>query len=78
VGSKERLTFGNGEQILSEWMAANALECWVELPRRWEIEQTIIEELLPPLNLAGNRTHDFHASLSSLRREMRRKAREVS
>jgi hypothetical protein len=53
VGTKERLTFADGEheQKLSEWMGAHALVCWVEHPRPWEIEHRLIEELQPPLNL---------------------------
>jgi hypothetical protein len=75
TGAKNRLTFAAGEQSLSEWMSANAFVCWVEHPRPWEIEREIIVKLLPPLNLAGNRAHPFYASLSALRRDMRRKAR---
>jgi hypothetical protein len=75
TGAKDRLTFADGEQKLSDWMAANASVCWVEHPRPWDIEERVITELRPPLNLAANRTHPFHASLTALRREMKRSAR---
>ena len=32
------MTFGAGEQILSNWMSENAFVCWVEHPAPWEIE----------------------------------------
>jgi hypothetical protein len=74
TGARDRLTFAEGEQRLSEWMSANAFVCWVEHPCPWDIESQIITEFRPPLNLAANRTHPFHTSLSARRREMRERA----
>lgn len=76
TGSTGRLTFGkDGEEQLSEWMAANAFVCWVEHPRPWKVEREIIERLQPPLNIEENAEHPFCARLSALRSEMRKKAR---
>ena len=59
VGASRRLTFGSGEERLSEWMAANAFVAWVEHPRPWEIEGEVIAALRPPLNLEGSSSHPF-------------------
>ena len=53
------MTFGAGEQTLSNWMSENAFVCWVEHPALWEIESQLIAELCPPLNLAENSHHSF-------------------
>ncbi len=34
-------------------------------------EELVIEELGPPLNLAGNASHPFHAEMSARRRAFR-------
>jgi hypothetical protein len=59
-GSSRRLTFGTGEERLSEWMAANAFVCWVEHPRPWEINDDVIGSLRPPLNAEPNGAHRFY------------------
>jgi hypothetical protein len=78
VGASRRLTFGSGEERLSEWMAANAFVAWVEHPRPWEIERDVIADLRPPLNLEGNSAHPFCAELSGITSEMKRRAMEPS
>jgi hypothetical protein len=77
VGSGERVTFAEGESVLSEWMADNAFVCWVETPLPWELEAQLISATCLPLNLAQNRRHPFHATLSALRREHRQRARTL-
>jgi len=57
-------------------MAANALVCWVEHPRPWDVEGEIIAALRPPLNVEANAAHPFCATLSGLRSKMKRLARE--
>jgi hypothetical protein len=77
VGSGKRMTFGAGEQTLSDWMAENAFVTWFEHPAPWEIEGELIRELRPPLNLAENSHHSFHAELSQLRRDAKARARSL-
>lgn len=71
------MTFGAGEQTLSNWMSENAFVCWVEHPALWEIESQLIAELCPPLNLAENSHHSFYAELSQLRRQAKTRARSL-
>jgi len=79
VGTRNRLTFGpEGEKKLSDWMAANALVCWVEHPRPWDLESEVIAALRSPLNVEANAAHPFCATLAALRREIKKKARKSS
>ena len=43
VGSGGRLTFTDGEPVLSRWMAANALVSWEAYDRPWEVEDALID-----------------------------------
>jgi hypothetical protein len=54
VGSGRRRTFVAGEQVLSAWMAKNALVSWVVRERPWELEDRLIASVDLPLNLEGN------------------------
>ena len=67
VGSNDRLTFCDGEAVLSRWMAEHARVCWVENERPWELEDLAIASLHLPFNLAGNRRSPFFMHLSALR-----------
>jgi hypothetical protein len=60
VGSGNRMTFAEGEQALSAWMAANACVSWVVRDRPWELEEELIAALDLPLNLQGNPRKRFH------------------
>src|SRR4030095_6461328 len=78
VGKKDRLTFGpEGEKKLSDWMATNALTCWVENLHPWDVEGEVIAALRPPLNVEGNAAHPFCVTLSALRSQMKKAAREL-
>jgi hypothetical protein len=77
VGSGERMTFGAGERILSEWMNENAFVCWREHPAPWEIECELIEEPRPPLNLKENSHHSFYKTLSEIRKQALGRARSL-
>jgi len=77
VGSGRRMTFGPGEQRLSEWMAANALVRWVTHPRPWELEEELIAELSLPLNLDQNERHPFYPVLHGIRHVAKDRAREL-
>ena len=67
VGSGTRMTFGAGEQTLSEWMSANALVSWIIHPEPWILESELIADLDVPLNLDGNRHNAFHPALTAER-----------
>jgi hypothetical protein len=74
VGRGTVMTFGPAETDLSGWMADNAFVTWIEDPRPWLLEPVLIRSLDLPLNLDQNTNHAFHARLSELRREARRRA----
>src|SRR5215469_10208034 len=67
VGSGNRLTFVEGEQALSAWMAENAYVSWVVRERPWELEDELIATLDLPLNLQGNPHNQFHPVLTGVR-----------
>lgn len=67
VGSGNRVTFVEGEQVLSAWMAENAYVSWVVLDRPWELEEELIAALDVPLNLKENSRNQFHPVLTQAR-----------
>ena len=67
VGSGRRMTFALGEQILSAWMAENALVSWVAVDSPWEVEEHLIATTDLPLNLMGNARNAFHPELTRVR-----------
>ena len=73
IGKSERLTFGEGEAVLSEWMAEHARVCWYIDPKPWLIETKLISEYALPLNLDQNRHGSFHHTLSEARQAQRKK-----
>jgi len=78
VGSGKRMTFGKGgEASLTQWMADNALVCWIERSEPWNLESQLISQLNLPLNLDQNRHNAFHSRLKELRAQARRRAREL-
>jgi hypothetical protein len=66
VGSGGRYTFTNpGEIKLDAWMEKNALVCWLEHPRPWQLlEEHLLKTLSLPLNIQGN---DHNAFVTTLR-----------
>ena len=77
VGSGTRMTFGAGEQVLSAWMAENALVSWVVREAPWELEDDLIAALDLPLNLKGNQRNPFHRVLSQARAQCVAQARAL-
>ena len=77
VGSGKRLTFGDGEKALSDWMGSNAFVCWSVTDRPWEAESSVIGSVCLPLNLAQNRNHPFHRHLSGVRAAAKNRARQL-
>lgn len=76
TGSGERITLTPpGELWLNDWMAENARVCWVEDPKPWLLEHTLLGNLSVPLNVQGNGRHPFSACLSALRVRAKQEAR---
>jgi hypothetical protein len=72
------MTFHKGEDTLSEWMSENAFVTWIVHPQPWRVENYAIEQSSLPLNLRDNENHPFHRTLTSIRRQAKRKARAYS
>lgn len=77
VGSGERMTFGDGEARLSDWIGANAFVTWLTCPEPWKVEEEAIQALSLPLNLDQNNKHPFHSTLTTKRRLARAQARSL-
>lgn len=75
TGRTARLTFMDGESILSGWLGNNALATCVPCDRPWEIESSIIRSISLPLNLRHNNEHPFYEKLLEIRRTCRQEAR---
>ena len=64
VGSGARYTFTNpGEIKLDTYLEQNALVCWVEHARPWELEEQLLKTMSLPLNIDGNDHHPYNAKL---------------
>lgn len=69
--SSPRFTFGEGEQLLSEWMSVHTRVCWAEHPEPWLVEDALIATVPLKLNLDGNASGDFFMSLKAARKSQR-------
>ncbi len=77
VGSGRRMTFTHlGEQWLDGWLERNAFVCWTEHPEPWHLEHELLAAHNLPLNIQGNRHNPCCATLSAIRQEAKRLARE--
>ncbi|WP_201308900.1 GIY-YIG nuclease family protein [Puerhibacterium puerhi] len=74
VGASERRTFGEGEAVLSDWIAEHARACWYVDRRPWDIESALIADLVLPLNLAQNEHSPLRAAVSAARHSQRQTA----
>lgn len=77
VGSGKRLTFHAGEAKLSAWLAEHARVVFIQQPEPWMLEKELIGTLPLPLNLAENSHHPFHSTLTGIRAEQKRRARQM-
>ena len=75
TGRTDRLTFGDGERILDQWLDANAYFACHAFPNPWSIELEVIQALKPPLNLQHNGSHPFFQCLYSARARCREAAK---
>jgi hypothetical protein len=48
---------------------------WHAVTKPWLLESAVIAALGPPLNLADNKTHPFHGTLSAARQRLQQAAR---
>ena len=71
------MTFGSGEQVLSEWMGRHARVSWLVDPEPWIVESQLIADLVLPLNLDQNKHSKFHTTLSAARHAQREAARNL-
>jgi hypothetical protein len=74
VGSGRRMTFCEGEEVLSAWMAENAFVSWTVTPAPWVLEAELIRSVNLPLNIDQNADSPSVA----LVREARRVAKEMA
>jgi len=63
---------------LSDWQQSNLRLTWSEHDKPWNIEDAVIAELEPPLNLAKNASHPFHSTLTKARERFRGAARNAA
>ncbi len=56
---------------LTNWQRDNLRLTWCEWPQPWKCEPVVIETMNPPLNLAGNSSHAFYATLKGARARLR-------
>lgn len=61
------MTFVEGEQTLSAWMALHAHMAWIERLHPGELEDYLIGTVDLPLNLQGNSHNPFHPQLAVAR-----------
>jgi hypothetical protein len=76
VGRTRRLTFHNGEEVLSRWMEQHAYVTWDACREPWAREKKLIRQVDLPLNLDMN-SHPFRATLSRIRAEAKRRSRSL-
>lgn len=75
IGSGASLSFGDGEDLLDDWMAEHAYVTWHATPEPWIIEDALIKTLDLPLNLEGNAHNSFFSELTEIRRMEKAKGR---
>lgn len=77
VGSGNRMTFGVGEETLSEWMGENAFVTWIYYDEPWVLEEELISQVFLPLNLRGNERNINHPIVSSIKSKAKTNARKL-
>lgn len=73
-GTKVVLTPEDNDR-LTAWQYIHLRLTWFATTQPWLLETSVIAALRPPLNLAANKTHSFHPTLSTARRALVRAAR---
>ncbi|MDP9067398.1 MAG: GIY-YIG nuclease family protein [Actinomycetota bacterium] len=58
-------------KALTDWQHEHLRLTWATHPEPWSIEHQVIGRLQPPLNLMGNRSHPFAATVSAARKRFK-------
>ena len=74
TGSAPRLTFGDAESRLNDWMAANTTIAWAPTATPWDVEAELVGRCDLPLNLDMNAGHAFRDELHAIRAAARLRA----
>lgn len=61
-------------KALSDWQQENLRVSWCVREEPWKVEGEVITALEPPVNLAGNGAHPFHATMRAARKRFRASA----
>jgi hypothetical protein len=75
VGSGKRMTFCEGEDVLSNWMDDNAFVSWIVTPEPWITEAELIASEILPLHIDQNTGSPSLETVRNARREAKEIAR---
>ena len=70
-----RLTFGEGEHRLNQWLSQNAFVAWQPVAEPWLVEGEFIGHFTPPLNLQHNSANPFYQVVAGARAKAREDVR---
>jgi len=71
---KSRISFGNTEGKLTDWIWKNGHVAWTRHEAPWEVEVKLIHRFVPPLNLDDNPDNPFADILEGKRDGLKRRA----
>jgi hypothetical protein len=69
-GNRKLHTSKDGAMRLRQWMDDNIAACWIDFPRPAELEEKLVRQYAPPLNIDFC-THSFVSTLKALRDKRR-------
>ena len=75
TGRTRRLTFGEGEHRLNQWLSQNAFVAWQPVAEPWLVEGEFIGHFTPPLNLQHNSANPFYQVVAGARAKAREDVR---
>lgn len=75
TGRTRRLTFGEGEHRLNQWLSQNAFVAWQPVAEPWLVEGEFISHFTPPLNLQHNSANPFYQVVAGARAKAREDVR---
>jgi hypothetical protein len=71
---KRKISFGNTEGKLTDWILRNGHVAWFRHEQPWEVEINLIHRFIPPLNLDDNPKNPFAEILEEKRAELKSQA----
>ena len=77
MGNGNRMTFGEGEAKLNDWMNKNAFVAWTYIEQPWNYEEQIISDYSLPLNLQKNTHNKNYPFVSLVRKKSKQIAKEL-